>query len=158
MSEISHIFYSFWIWKWNWWATIQENRDNQKHSPEQVFISRQKRHCCILGLKPNNIAYYWPNREKCFCTERSFLAFLLKWNRPQLNCIEIDLFRKCWTTNSIAIECWKKLASKLVVFFEIFKVVSENRQHFGVPGLIVHSILLQIDTTWKTTMSLIYLN
>jgi len=30
-------------------------------------------------------------------------VFLLKLNQSQLNCIEIDSFRKCSTTNSIAI-------------------------------------------------------
>lgn len=145
MSEILQIFYSFWIWKWNWWATIQENRDNQKHSPEQVFISQKKTNFLLhFWFETQQYCLPWPNREKFVGTERSFLVFLLKWNQSQLNCIEIDLFRKCWTTTSIAIECWKKWASKLVVFFEIFKVVSENRQHFGAPGPIVHSILFQI--------------
>ena len=146
MSEISHIFYSFWIWKWNWWTTIQENCDNQKHSPEQIFISQKKKTNFLspFGFETQRYCLLWPNREKFVCTERSFLVFLLKWNQSKLNCIEIELFRKSWTTNSIAIECWKKAASKLVVFFEILKAVWENRQHFRAPGLIVHSILLQI--------------
>lgn len=115
--------------------STNQNRFSSLKKKRQTFYGIfETQQCCLL----------WPNREKFVCTERSFLVFLLKWNQSQLNCIEIDLFRKCWTTNSIAIECWKKLASKLVVFFEIFKVVSENRQHFGAPGLIVHSILLQL--------------
>lgn len=113
---------------------------------QNMFSSLKKKTNLLLhfGFETQQYCLLWPNTEKFVCTECSFLVFLLKWNQSQLNCIEIDLFRQCWTTISIAIECWKKLESKLVVFFEIFKMVSENRQHFGAPGLIVHSILLQI--------------
>ena len=143
----SHIYFTLFGFESETDGPLYKKTVITRSTHQNRFSSLKKKKTNFLlpfGFETQRYCLLWPNREKFVCTERSFLVFLLKWNQSKLNCIEIELFRKSWTTNSIAIECWKKAASKLVVFFEIFKAVWENRQHFRAPGLIVHSILLQI--------------